>query len=220
MGPNGSGKSTLSNTIMGHPNYKVTKGQIIFNEEDITKLTSDQRARKGLFLAFQYPSEVSGVTLSNFLRTVHNSLNGHKEDSKSFKEFQNLLKQKMELLKMDESFARRYLNEGFSGGEKKRSEILQLAMLNPKIALLDETDSGLDIDSLKIVANGIKDIAGPNMGILLITHYQRILQYIKPKFVHVMSNGKIVKSGDHKLAEELERNGYDSLLKEVNGNAS
>ena|SRR3989338_1649620 len=214
MGPNGSGKSTLANVLMGHPKYKVEKGSITFDGKNVLVMTPDQRAKAGMFLAFQYPVEVAGVSLFNFLRAAYNSINnGHAKNIEkeviSVLDFQKLLKEKVKLLQMDESFIYRHLNEGFSGGEKKRAEILQLAVLNPKIAILDETDSGLDIDSVKIVANGVNDLKGTDMGVLLITHYQRILKYIKPDYVHVMINGKIVKSGGEDLAEQLEQKGYD-----------
>ncbi len=202
MGPNGSGKSTLASTIMGHPKYKVTKGDISFDGQTLLNLAPDARARKGVFLAFQYPYEVPGVSLSTFLRTAYN-------------EFRKLLKEKLKLLDMDDSFATRYLNEGFSGGEKKRCEILQLAVLQPKIAVLDETDSGLDIDSVKIVAEGVNKLVGPEMGVMIITHYQRILRYIKPNHVHILLDGRMVKSGGPELADVLEARGYDWVKKEV-----
>lgn len=209
MGPNGSGKSTLAYTIAGHPNYVVTKGRIIFRGEDITKAKPDYRSRKGLFLSFQYPQEISGVSLANFLRSA---LNAHSASRIAVKDFMNLLKDNMRMLKIDESFASRYLNEGFSGGEKKRAEILQLAMLKPELAMLDETDSGLDITSLKIVAEGIKKVKTKNMGILLITHYQRFLNYITPDRVVVMADGKIAMEGGHELVAELEKKGYEKLM--------
>jgi len=223
MGPNGSGKSTLAYAVMGHPKYKVTKGSITFDGTDVLALTPDKRANLGLFLAFQYPYEIEGVTVFNFLKTAFTSLksgNGSSEDPKDPKgpkdqkdmtsalEFWNILKEKMKLLKFEESFAKRYLNEGFSGGEKKKCEILQLAALSPKIALLDETDSGLDIDALRIVADSVNALSGPNLGVLLITHYQRILNYVKPDYVHILVNGTIVKSGGKDLAEEVEKKGY------------
>lgn len=209
MGPNGSGKTSMSFAIMGHPNYKIDKGEIIFKGKNITNMKPDERARLGLFLSFQYPSEVSGVTLANFLRTALNSRNKEKI---SVLEFKKLLEEKMEMLHIDKGFAMRYLNEGFSGGEKKKAEILQLAILNPEIAILDENDSGTDVDSLKIIANGINNIKKKNnMGVLLITHYNRILQYIKPDKVYVMIDGKIVKSGKSDLAEEIEKKGYKIL---------
>ena len=210
MGPNGSGKSTLANTLMGHPKYVVDKGDILIDGENIVKLSPDKRAKKGLFLAFQYPHEVSGVSVFNFLRASFNSIT-ETPDSKplSIIAFRKYLREKMEILGIEESFVKRYLNEGFSGGEKKKSEILQMAVLKPKIAVLDETDSGLDIDALKIVSEAINIMSGPDLGILLITHYQRILKYVKPEFVHVLIDGRIVKSGSMSLAEELENKGYD-----------
>ncbi len=222
MGPNGSGKSTLAYTIMGHPRYKVTKGDILLDEQSILDLTPDQRAKKGLFLAFQYPYEISGVTVTNFLKTAYNAIhyNGQKEVGASYLEFRRLLKEKLKSLKIDEVFAERYLNEGFSGGEKKKCEILQLAVLRPKIAILDETDSGLDIDALKIVAEGVNTLLGPDMGVLLITHYYRILNYIRPRFVHIMVDGKIVKSGGEELAYLLEEKGYEWLKQTAANNAT
>ena len=206
MGPNGSGKSTLAHAIMGHPKYKITNGALLMDGETITELKADKRAHKGLFLSFQYPQEIAGVSVSNFLRTA---LNSKREGNKiSVPDFHKLLQEKMSLLKFDKSFALRYLNEGFSGGEKKKAEILQMAVLQPIIGILDETDSGLDIDSLKIVANGINKLKGPEMGILLITHYQRILNYIIPDKVHIVVDGKIVKSGGKELALEVEEKGY------------
>jgi len=209
MGPNGSGKSTLAYAIAGHPSYIITKGKITFKGEDITTLKPDKRARMGLFLSFQYPQEISGVSVANFLRTA---VNANRSEKMPVKEFMKFLKDSMELLKMDKSFVKRYLNEGFSGGEKKRAEILQLAMLKPSLAMLDETDSGLDITSIKIVAEGIKKVKTDDMGILLITHYQRFLNYITPDRVLIMDNGKIVKEGDHTLVKELEEKGYEELL--------
>ena len=207
MGPNGSGKSTLVNTIMGHPKYVITHGKILFDGKDITEASADERAKAGLFLSFQYPSEVSGVTIANFLRTAMNELTGKKI---AVPEFMTLLKDRMNILGMDTSFTRRYLNEGFSGGEKKRNEILQLAVLEPKIALLDETDSGLDVDALRIVAQGVNTVtAKTGMGVLLVTHYQRLLNYIKPHHVHIMVDGRIVKSGGAELALKVEEKGYD-----------
>ena len=207
MGPNGSGKSTLSCTIMGHPRYQIDKGEILFDGKDIKTLKPNERAKLGLFLSFQYPSEIEGVSMANFLRTSLNALsNGSKL---SLQEFQKLLKEKMEMLKVDKKFAARYLNTGFSGGEKKKGEILQLAVLNPKIAVLDETDSGLDIDALRTVAEGINTITKQSqMGVLLITHYQRLLNYVKPDKVHILIDGRIVRSGDASLAEHLEEKGY------------
>ncbi|MBU5690011.1 MAG: Fe-S cluster assembly ATPase SufC [Candidatus Aenigmatarchaeota archaeon] len=218
MGPNGAGKSTLSYAIMGHPRYKITKGKIILDGEDITDLPADEKAKKGLFLAFQYPVAIPGLTLSNFLRHAYNSVKGKDVTNKgeellSTLQFQKILKQKMKLLKMKEEFANRYLNDGFSGGEKKKAEILQLAVLEPKFAFLDETDSGLDVDALKVVSNGVNKLVGPHLGVVVITHYQRMLKYIKPDYVHIMFNGKIIKTGDYKLAEELEERGYEEIIK-------
>jgi Fe-S cluster assembly ATP-binding protein len=220
MGPNGSGKSTLANTLMGHPAYEVTAGEIWFKGENIVELLPDERSRLGLFLAFQYPSAIPGVSVANFLRTAINahrvepgtSDNGSGSGKGSgipMREFRQLLKDKMAMLKMDASFARRYLNDGFSGGEKKRMEILQMAMLQPEIAILDETDSGLDIDALRIVSEGVNQLMNPDLGVLVITHYQRILNYIKPEYVHILVEGRIVMSGGPELALELEEKGYD-----------
>jgi len=209
MGPNGSGKSTIANVIMGNPKYEVAKGEIIYKGKNILDLKVYERAKLGLFLSFQYPVEIPGVSLINFLRTAYNSIHGEL----SVIAFKKLLEEKMELLRMDKSFMDRYLNEGFSGGEKKRAEILQLAILNPSIAVIDEVDSGADVDSLKVFANGINTINKENnSGILLITHYNRILKYIKPNKVYVMINGKIVDSGNYKLAEEIEKKGYEKYL--------
>lgn len=212
MGPNGSGKSTLSNVILGHPAYQVTAGQIIFDGEDLLELDPDERSRAGLFLAFQYPVAIPGVTLANFIRQAINArMKAKDSESKgiSIPDFRRLLKAKMEYLQVDPSFAGRYLNDGFSGGEKKRAEILQMAALEPRIAILDETDSGLDIDALRIVAEGINKLTGPDLGVLVITHYQRILNYIQPEFVHVMFEGQIVENGGADLALRLEQGGYD-----------
>ncbi len=219
MGPNGSGKSTLANTLMGHPRYEVTSGAILFKGESVLELEADERARKGLFMAFQYPVAIPGVSVANFLRSALNARlappetngQGAVPSKKGIppKEFRALLRDKMKLLKMDESFAGRYLNDGFSGGEKKRAEILQMAVLKPEIAVMDETDSGLDIDALRIVAEGVNALTGPEMGVLLITHYQRILNYIQPDFVHVLVDGRIVHSGGAELAQKLEAQGYD-----------
>lgn len=205
MGPNGSGKSTLSNVLMGHPKYKVTSGKILFNGEDMTELSPDERAKKGLFLSFQYPCEIPGVTISNFLRTALNSVKNKKI---SVLDFKKLLHEKMELLKMDKNIAARYLNEGFSGGEKKRAEILQLMVLEPTLAVLDETDSGLDIDALRAVAEGVNKFMTPEKCILIITHYKRILEYVKPNKLFIMVNGKIVLSGTGELVDQLEEKGY------------
>ena len=211
MGPNGSGKSTLANALMGHPRYQVTKGRVLMNGEDILPLSADQRARRGMFLAFQYPLEIPGVKVRHFLRTA---VKATKAQEPSVTEFRKQLFDKMALLEMDRSFAERYLNEGFSGGEKKRNEILQMAMLEPAMAILDETDSGLDIDALRIVAGGINKLAGPDRGMLLITHYQRILSYVEPHFVHVLFDGRVVRSGGKELALELEAKGYDWIAEE------
>ncbi|HLD05418.1 MAG TPA: Fe-S cluster assembly ATPase SufC [Candidatus Nanoarchaeia archaeon] len=210
MGRNGSGKSTLANTLMGHPKYKVEEGSVKLNGEDILSLPAYERSKKGLFLSFQYPAEIQGVTLSNFLRAT---MNARRKEKIPVLEFVKLLKKKMAELSIDPKFASRYLNHGFSGGEKKRSEILQLALLEPKIAVLDETDSGLDIDALKTVAQGVKKLVSPKMGVLIITHYQRILNYLKPDRVHVMMDGKIVKSGGKELVKLLEKKGYEGIEK-------
>ncbi|OGO11395.1 MAG: Fe-S cluster assembly ATPase SufC [Chloroflexi bacterium RBG_16_47_49] len=212
MGPNGTGKSTLAYTLMGHPGYEVTKGEVIFKDVNIIEMKADERSRLGLFLAFQYPVAISGVSMANFLRTAINSRQkavNSADKGISVPEFRKMLKERMDLLKMDYAFAGRYLNEGFSGGEKKRAEILQMAVLKPEIAILDETDSGLDIDALRIVSEGVNTLRGPEMGILVITHYQRILNYIKPDFVHIMLDGRIVESGNSELALNLEEHGYE-----------
>jgi Fe-S cluster assembly ATP-binding protein len=209
MGPNGSGKSTLANAIMGHPNLEVTEGQILFNGEDITEADTDERARMGLFMAFQYPVSVPGVTVTKYLRTVMNAhRDAHGESAVPLKEFRQSVEAAMELTKVPAEFSRRYLNEGFSGGEKKRMEILQLALQRPELAILDETDSGLDIDALRVVAEGVNSVAGPDMGVLIITHYQRILHLVQPSHVHVMYRGRIVKEGGPDLVSELEAKGY------------
>jgi Fe-S cluster assembly ATP-binding protein len=212
MGPNGTGKSTLANVLMGHPNYEVISGEALFKGQNILELKADERARLGLFLAFQYPVSIPGVSVANFLRAAINARRraaDAKDKGIPVPQFRKMLKEKMDLLDMPHEFAGRYLNEGFSGGEKKRAEILQLASLEPEIAILDETDSGLDIDALRIVAAGVNALAGPHLGVLIITHYQRILNYIKPDSVHVMLNGRIVESGGAELAEHLEAKGYD-----------
>ncbi len=209
MGPNGSGKSTLGNVLMGSPKYKITKGKIFLNNEDITEAKPEDRAKKGLFLSFQYPAEISGVTLSNFLRTAYNTL---KNSSISVIDFYKLLKEKMAMLKMDDSFSRRYLNEGFSGGEKKKAEILQLAVLEPKFAIIDEVDSGTDVDAMKILSDGINKLKREkNMGIFIITHYNRILEYIKPDRVIVLVDGKFTKEGNYTLAHDIEKLGYSDF---------
>jgi len=212
MGPNGTGKSTLAYTLMGHPSYEVTQGEIWFKGENILTKSPDERSRQGLFLAFQYPVSIPGVTVANFLRTALNSRRralNPADKGISIPEFRKMLLEKMDLLKMDSKVAGRYLNDGFSGGEKKRAEILQMAMLKPEIAVLDETDSGLDIDALRIVSEGVTALTGPDMGVLVITHYQRLLNYIKPQYVHIMYNGIIVESGGPTLAVKLEEQGYD-----------
>lgn len=212
MGPNGSGKSTLAYTLMGHPKYEVTQGQVLYKGENLLELEPDERARRGIFLAFQYPTAIPGVSLANFLRMSLKSVTGKEMP---ILQFRNLVKEKMALLKMDDSFFSRYVNDGFSGGEKKRAEILQMALLQPQIAIMDETDSGLDIDALRTVADGVNAVRGPLLGILIITHYQRILNYIKPDYVHVMVDGRIVRSGQHELVEALEARGYDWIINEV-----
>ena len=212
MGPNGSGKSTLAHTLMGHPKYRVEKGKILFQGEDISGWSTDERARRGLFLAFQYPTAIPGVTLGNFLRASLRAIRGA---DISIRDFRKQLKEEMTKLKITDSFAGRYLNDGFSGGEKKRVEILQMALLRPKIAILDETDSGLDIDSLKVVAEGVSQMAGPDVGILLITHYHRILKYIRPHQIHILIQGRIAKSGGEELAQQLEAKGYEWVTNTV-----
>ncbi|SEH11485.1 Fe-S cluster assembly ATPase SufC [Thermoleophilum album] len=216
MGPNGSGKSTLANVIMGRPDLEITEGQILFKGQDITDADPDERARMGLFMAFQYPVAVPGVTVSKYLRTV---LNAHREargeEPISLKEFRQTVQAAMDLMQVPRDFVNRYLNDGFSGGEKKRMEVLQLALLRPEIAILDETDSGLDIDALRIVAEGVNSVAGPEMGVLIITHYQRILHLVKPHFVHVLYQGRIVKEGGPELVAELEQKGYGWIREEV-----
>lgn len=217
MGPNGSGKSTLAYVVAGHPSYEVTEGSIRYFGEDILEMDPDERARKGIFLAFQYPTVIPGVSMANFLRMAVTNTRAARaaadggEAKFTPREFRRLMKEKMALLKMDDSFATRYLNEGFSGGEKKRAEILQMALLEPTLAILDETDSGLDIDALRVVSEGVNNLAGPEMGVLLITHYQRLLNYIKPHYVHIMVDGAIVQEGGPELAIELEEKGYEKL---------
>ncbi|HZG14525.1 MAG TPA: Fe-S cluster assembly ATPase SufC [Candidatus Bathyarchaeia archaeon] len=214
MGPNGTGKSTLASTLMGHPKYEVTEGSVTLNGEDVLEMAVDERARAGLFLAMQYPSEISGVTNTDFLRSA---INARREEGNeiSLMKFIRELDKKMATLEMDESFAHRYLNEGFSGGEKKRNEILQMMMIEPSICILDEIDSGLDIDALKVVAKGVNDMRAAERGFLIITHYQRLLNYITPDFVHVMMQGRIVKSGGPELAARLEAEGYDWIKEEL-----
>lgn len=213
MGPNGTGKSTLANTLMGHPSYRVIQGEVVFKNKNILELRTDERSRLGLFLAFQYPTSIPGVTVANFLRTAVNARRRAENPADkgiAIPEFRKILKEKMEMLKIDSSFAGRYLNEGFSGGEKKRAEVLQMAILQPEIAILDETDSGLDIDALKVVCEGVNILREQlNLGVLVITHYQRMLNYIQPDFVHVMMGGRIVESDGPELALSLEEHGYD-----------
>lgn len=214
MGPNGTGKSTLAYTLMGHPNYEVTQGEVWFKGQNILELEADQRAHLGIFLAFQYPVAIPGVSVANFLRAAINArrkAENPEDKGIPIPEFRKQLKQVMDDLKMDHAFAGRYLNDGFSGGEKKRAEVLQMAMLRPEVAIMDETDSGLDIDALRIVAEGVNTLRGPGLGVLVITHYQRILNYIKPDFVHIMLEGHIVESGGPDLALHLEEHGYDWL---------
>ena len=217
MGPNATGKSSLSNAIMGHPNYEITEGEVLIDGEDITELSVSERSHKGIFLAFQYPVAIPGVTLANFLRVAVNAkMKALDPESKgiSLVSFRKKMKATMDLLKMDYSFGGRYLNDGFSGGEKKRAEILQLAMLEPKFAILDETDSGLDIDAIRIVSEGVNSLAGDDLGVLVITHYQRMLNYIKPQFVHILFDGRIVETGGPELALKLEELGYDWIRDE------
>jgi Fe-S cluster assembly ATP-binding protein len=214
MGPNGSGKSTLAYALMGHPAYEITDGQVLLDGEDVTELGADERAQRGLFLAFQYPHAIPGVTVTNFLRSAINSVRkarAGQDDPIPVKQFRTDILAAMDRLKVPRELASRYLNEGFSGGEKKRVEILQMAMLKPRIAVLDETDSGLDIDALKIVAKGVKELVGPEMGALVITHYQRILNYVTPDFVHVFVDGRIVEEGGPELAHKLEAEGYEAF---------
>ncbi|WP_054711982.1 Fe-S cluster assembly ATPase SufC [Shouchella patagoniensis] len=214
MGPNGTGKSTLASAIMGHPKYEITSGKVTMDGEDVLEMEVDERARAGMFLAMQYPSEISGITNADFLRSAINA-NREEGDELSLMKFIRKMDEKMDVLDMDQSFAQRYLNEGFSGGEKKRNEILQLLMLDPRIAILDEIDSGLDIDALKVVAEGVNQMRGEEFGCLIITHYQRLLDYITPDKVHVMMQGRIVKSGGAELAERLEAEGYDWIKEEL-----
>lgn len=222
MGPNGSGKSTLSKVVSGHPEYEVTEGEILFNGEDITEMDADERAHLGLFLAFQYPVEVPGITNKTLLREAYNTIaKANDREELDPLEFEDYLETKLEVIDMKDEFLSRSINTGFSGGEKKKNEIFQMAVLNPVLSFLDETDSGLDIDALKVVSDGVNKIANDENAIVMITHYQRLLNYIKPDFVHVMMAGKMIKSGGIELAEELEANGYDKLEKELvlNGEA-
>ena len=217
MGPNGSGKSTLANGLMGHPLYDVDSGEVVFNGVDILELEPNERAKLGLFLAFQYPTVIPGVSMANFLRSAVSAVRSTETNGSEtpelipMREFRKELREKMTQLDMDESFAKRYLNDGFSGGEKKRAEILQLAMLEPKIAVLDETDSGLDIDAVRIVGESVNSLVGPELGVLIITHYPRLLDYIRPEFVHILLDGKIVESGGFDLTQILEAEGYDPI---------
>ena len=219
MGPNGSGKSTLAYALMGHPAYEITEGEIFFDGESVLEMGADERAQRGLFLAFQYPHAVPGVTVTSFLRSAINAIRkaraGGEDDPVPVPDFRKELLAQMDRLKVSRELASRYLNEGFSGGEKKRVEILQLAMLKPRIAVLDETDSGLDIDAVRIVAGGVKELVGPEMGAVVITHYQRILNFIEPDFVHVMVGGRIVEEGGPELAQKLEAEGYEAFIPEV-----
>ncbi len=218
MGPNGSGKSTLAYALMGHPGYAITEGQILFDGEDVTELAADERAQRGLFLAFQYPHAVPGVTVTSFLRSAINAIRkarAGEDDPVPIPEFRDELFAAMERLRIPRELAQRYLNQGFSGGEKKRIEILQMAMLKPRIAVLDETDSGLDIDALRVIADGVQALVGPEMGTLVITHYQRILNHIKPDFVHVFVDGRIVEEGGPELAHKLEAEGYKAYEEAV-----
>ena len=217
MGPNGSGKSTLASAIAGSPAYLVDEGQVLLHGEDVTALAADERARRGLFLSFQYPTVIPGVTMVNLLRA---SLKARRGTEPSAREFLAELRETLATLKMDESFARRYVNDGFSGGEKKRAEILQLGMLKPTLAILDETDSGLDVDALRTVAEGVNALRSPEIGILIITHYERILNYITPDFVHVLVDGRIVRSGDVSLAKRIEAEGYDPILRAIGEGAT
>ncbi len=212
MGPNGSGKSTMASTIAGSPTYVVDEGQVLFKGEDITAMAADERARKGVFLSFQYPTPIPGVTMVNLMREA---LKARRGDEMPAREFLEELRATLSRLKMSEDMARRYVNEGFSGGEKKRAEILQMGMLKPDLAILDETDSGLDVDALRTVAEGVQALKTPDMGILIITHYERILNYITPDRIHILVQGRIVKSGDASLAQEIESGGYDPILKEL-----
>jgi Fe-S cluster assembly ATP-binding protein len=216
MGPNGSGKSSLSNALMGHPSYEITQGEARLAGQDLLSMAVDERSRAGLFLAFQYPLAIPGVTVSNFMRSA---LQAHRGKEADMSDFRKLFKAEMKALSVDQSFATRYLNDGFSGGEKKRIEILQMSVLQPKMALLDETDSGLDIDALKVVSEGINRFHNEANGLLLVTHYQRLLNYVKPQFIHVMADGRFVKSGGPELALQLEESGYDWIEAEANGKA-
>lgn len=214
MGPNGAGKSTLAAAVMGHPAYKITQGEVLLDGENLLELDVDERARAGMFLGVQYPSEIQGITNAEFIRTAINARRA-KDEQINIMEFINKLDEKMEVLEMDQDMAERFLNEGFSGGEKKRNEILQLLMIEPTFAILDEIDSGLDIDALRVVAEGINAMRGENFGALIITHYQRLLNYIEPDFVHIIIDGKVVKTGDKELAKRLEAEGYKGIVEEL-----
>lgn len=211
MGPNGGGKSTLAYALMGHPNYEITGGEIEFHKEVINDLSPDKRAKKGMFLSFQYPEEIPGVTVEEFLRTAKTSVSG---ETQRIIPFKKLLKSRMEQLEMKEEYAGRYLNQGFSGGEKKKNEILQMSILEPSLAILDETDSGLDVDAIRIVAEGVQKFKNENNSILIITHYNKLLDYLKPDYIHILLDGKIVKTGGAELAEEIEKNGYENIKAE------
>ena len=213
MGPNGSGKSTLANALMGRPGYEVTKGRVLYKEEDISSLSTDERARKGMFLAFQYPTEVPGVSVVNFLRTAYNAV--HNDNKLGPLEFRKYLQEKMDLLEVGDEMVNRYVNTGFSGGERKKAEVLQMAVLDPQMSILDETDTGLDIDALKEVSEGVIKVHDSNRGMLVITHYQRLLNYVEPHYVHVLIGGRIVRSGGKDLALELEAKGYDQFRTEL-----
>ena len=224
MGPNGSGKSTLAYALMGHPSYVVTEGEILVDGEDVTELGADERAQRGMFLAFQYPHAIPGVTVTSFLRSALNAIRkaraGGEDDPIPIPEFRKELTEAMEKLKVSRELASRYVNDGFSGGERKRVEVLQLAMLKPRIAILDETDTGLDIDALRIVAGGVNALVGPDLGVLLITHYQRLLNYIQPDFVHVFMDGRVVAEGGPELAHTLEAGGYEAFTPATVGGKS
>jgi len=224
MGPNGSGKSTMAYALAGHPKYEVEGGEVWMDGENLLELAPDERAQRGLFLAFQYPTAIPGISMANFLRTSVNAVKGESDGNGKkgipITEFRKMLMDKMDLLQIDKSFARRYLNEGFSGGEKKRAEILQMALLEPKVAILDETDSGLDIDALRVVSEGVNALTGPDRAFIVITHYQRILNYIKPDYVHIMVDGRIIESGGPELAHRLEEQGYDQLVKNLEATAA
>jgi Fe-S cluster assembly ATP-binding protein len=221
MGPNGSGKSTLAKILAGHPRYHATGGKVLFEGKDLLSLEPEERARQGIFMSFQYPVEIPGVNNASFLRMAYNAKQVHEgKEELDPMDFDELLKEKMALVEMDPSFAERSVNEGFSGGEKKRNEILQMAILDPKLSILDETDSGLDIDALRTVANGVNQVMSPEKAVILVTHYQRLLNYIQPDYVHVLAGGRIIKSGDKSLAEALEKNGYDWVLEEFKAQSS